>query len=59
MKKHHHWIPRFYLKYFAILGTESAKNPQIWCFSNKAGEPFQTGTRQIFNKNYLYSPKRP
>lgn len=57
IKKHNHWVPRFYLKHFSIRGTENTKNPQVWCFSNKDGEPFKTSTRQIANKNYLYAPK--
>jgi hypothetical protein len=54
-----HWVPQFYLKYFATLESHQAKNPQTWIFSKdeKDGDPKLTNIRNICAKRFLYSPR--
>lgn len=53
-----HWVPQFYLKYFATPETRNRKNPQVWIFSKDEndGNPSLTNIRNICAKRYLYSP---
>ena len=53
-----HWVPKFYLKYFATPETKTTKSPKVWIFSKdkKDGDPLLTNIRNICAKRYLYSP---
>ena len=53
-----HYVPRFYLKYFAIPETKTSMKPKVWAFSKeKDGKaPFVTGVHGIAAQRYLYSP---
>jgi len=53
-----HWVPRFYLKYFATSETQNTKEPKAWIFSKdkEDGDPVLTNIRKICAKRYLYSP---
>lgn len=53
-----HWVPQFYLKYFATPETQQTKNPQTWIFSKNEedGDPKITNIRNICAKRFLYSP---
>jgi len=31
--KNQHWVPRFYLRYFATPETRQTKEPKVWIFS--------------------------
>jgi hypothetical protein len=55
--KQQHWVPRFYLRYFATPETAAGDEPQVWILSKDEGEPKLTNIRKIATKNYLYSPK--
>ena len=57
--KKQHWVPRFYLKQFAILETKDSKIPQIWTFSKKhhdPKEPALTSIIDVASNRYMYSP---
>jgi len=54
--KRHHWIPRFYLKWFATEETLGTKSPQVYIFNRISGEPLLVSTKNIAVKNYLYAP---
>lgn len=32
--KHQHWVPQFYLCYFATPESHGTKTPQVWIFSS-------------------------
>ncbi|MDK9716892.1 MAG: DUF4238 domain-containing protein [Trichlorobacter sp.] len=53
-----HWVPQFYLKYFATPETQRTKNPKTWIFSknDEDGDPRLTNIRNICAKRFLYSP---
>lgn len=53
-----HWVPQFYLKYFATPETQGTKNPQTWIFSKDGedGNPKLTNVKNICAKRFLYSP---
>ena len=57
--KNQHWVPRFYLRYFATPETYSTNEPQIWIFSRDEndGDESITNIKNICAKRYLYSPK--
>ena len=52
-----HWVPKFYLRYFATPDTRETKNPKVWIFSKFHGDPRRTSIRNVGGQNYLYSPK--
>lgn len=54
-----HWVPQFYLKYFATPETQLTKNPQTWIFSKdeEYGDPKLTNIRNVCAKRFLYSPR--
>ncbi|MCX7148127.1 MAG: DUF4238 domain-containing protein [Rhodocyclales bacterium] len=56
--KHLHWVPEFYLRYFATPETRSAERPQVWIFSKDAsdGDESPTNIRNVCGKRYLYAP---
>jgi hypothetical protein len=51
-----HWVPKFYLKYFATPETANTGKPCVWVFPREDGDPFLTGVNGICAENYLYSP---
>jgi hypothetical protein len=50
-KKNQHWVPQFYLGYFAIPGTQ-----KIWAVPKDEGEAFITSIRNVAAQKFLYSP---
>jgi hypothetical protein len=59
--KHQHWVPQFYLSYFATPETRHSDNPQVWILSKDPadGDETLTNARNVCGKRYLYSPKQP
>jgi hypothetical protein len=59
--KHQHWVPQFYLRYFATPNTRHSDEPQVWIFSKDPGDGDETLTniRNVCGKRYLYSPIQP
>lgn len=56
--KRQHWVPRFYLKYFATPDSQSGME-RVWIFNRKGeGEPTLTNITNIAAENHLYSPRR-
>ncbi len=55
---HQHWVPRFYLNYFATPETRTTKTPRAWIFSKNFndGDEKLTAVTRICGKKYLYSP---
>jgi Protein of unknown function (DUF4238) len=58
--KHQHWVPQFYLRYFATPETRDSDKPQVWIFSKdqEDGNEKLTSVRNVCGKRYLYSPKQ-
>jgi len=56
--KHQHWVPQFYLRYFATPDTREAAMPKIWLFDKKQPdlERAPTAVRNVCGKRYLYTP---
>lgn len=56
--KHQHWVPQFYLRYFATSETRDSDQPQVWIFSRDPadGDEVLTNVRNVCGKRYLYSP---
>lgn len=52
-----HWVPLFYLRYFATPETRESDNPQGWFFSKHEGDPGIVNLRKICAQRHLYSPK--
>jgi hypothetical protein len=57
--KHPHWVPCFYLKYFATPETRETSEPQVWILSKDEGGPSLVNIKKIAQQRYLYSPKTP
>lgn len=59
--KHQHWVPQFYLRYFATPESRDSKTPQVWIFSKEHddGDEQLTSVRNVCGKRYLYSPPQP
>ncbi len=57
--KRQHWVPKFYLKYFATNGTRDSANPKVYVFDKKSEKPKPrlTSTTSICGQRYLYSPQ--
>lgn len=55
--KKQHWVPRFYLQYFAIPETRDTDNPQSWILSKNEGDPHIVNSKDIAAQRYLYSPQ--
>jgi len=53
--KRHHWIPQFYLKWFATPETAGAKRPQVYIYHRVSGEPEVVSIQNIAVKKYLYN----
>ena len=56
-KKNQHWVPRFYLKHFAVPETASDKNPKAWAWCVNDADSILTGINGLCSSRYLYSPK--
>ncbi len=56
--KHQHWVPQFYLRYFATPESRGTKTPQVWIFSkhDEDGDERLTHVRNVCGKRYLYTP---
>jgi hypothetical protein len=57
--KKQHWVPRFYLKEFAIPETKNSKIPQLWAFSKNHSDRKEPSQISIFDaacSRYMYSP---
>ncbi len=55
--KKQHWVPRFYLKHFAIPETRNSKTPQVYIFSKGDSDPKIVSIRDIAARRFLYSPE--
>lgn len=55
-----HWVPKFYLRYFATPQTRETDAPQVWIFSKRDedGDEKLTHVRNVCAKRFLYSPLR-
>lgn len=58
--KHQHWVPQFYLRYFATADTRDSDTPQVWIFSksHEDADEALTSIRNVCGKRYLYAPKQ-
>lgn len=56
--KRQHWVPQFYLRYFATEDTRDSKNPQVWAtpVEVETGPEFKVNVQRIAAKSFLYSP---
>lgn len=55
---HQHWVPQFYMRYFATPESRDSKIPKVWIFSkhsNDGDEQLQS-VRKVCGKRYLYTP---
>jgi hypothetical protein len=57
--KHQHWVPQFYLNYFATPETRDTNGEQVWIIdkASDSRESKLTSVRNVCGKRYLYSPK--
>jgi hypothetical protein len=55
--KRQHWVPSFYLRYFAVSDTPESPE-QVWILHRKEGRAKLTAIRNIAVEKYLYTPKR-
>jgi hypothetical protein len=58
--KHQHWVPQFYLNYFATEGSRHTSRPQVWIFSKDEadGDEKLCSVRNVCGQRYLYSPRQ-
>lgn len=56
--KHQHWVPQFYLRYFATPQSRGTSAPQVWIFPkhDADGDEQLTHVRNVCGKRYLYTP---
>ncbi len=56
--KHQHWVPQFYLRYYATPESRCTSQPQVWIFSkdDSDGDEKITNVRNVCGQRYLYSP---
>jgi hypothetical protein len=59
--KNQHWVPQFYLRYFATPDSRSSKVPQVRILSKLTsdGNKPPTNVRNVCGKRYLYTPIEP
>lgn len=57
--KNQHWVPQFYLRYFATPESHTSDEPKVWIFSKNEldGDEAITNIKNICAKRFLYSPK--
>jgi hypothetical protein len=53
--RNQHWVPQFYLRYFATPETRDTPHPKIWAFPVKEGEEFVANVRNVAAKRDLYN----
>ena len=53
--KRQHWVPRFYLRYFATPETRDSKKPRMWIFDKAGSDPTLTSIKNVAQQRYLYS----
>lgn len=54
-----HWVPQFYLNYFATPATRDSKIPKVclWDLDTGRSIPGATSSRNVCGQRYLYSPE--
>ena len=57
LPRRQHWVPRFYLRFFATPETIEGDDPQVWLLSKDEGDPVLTNVKNVAARRYLYSPK--
>lgn len=57
--KHQHWVPQFYLKYFATPESRDTDGEQVWIIdrTHDTRQSRLTSVRNVCGKRYLYSPE--
>jgi len=55
LPKQQHWVPRFYLRFFATPETAGGDEPQVWLLSKDEGGPVLTNIKKVATQRYLYS----
>lgn len=55
--KQQHWVPCFYLRFFATPESAEKGDPKVWLLSKDEGDPLLTNVKNVANSHYLYSPK--
>ncbi len=53
--RNQHWVPQFYLRYFATPESRDTHHPKIWAFPVQEGEEFCTTTRNVAAQRDLYA----
>jgi len=59
ISKKQHWVPRFYLKQFAVPETKDSKIPKVWAFSKEhrdPKEPALISIKDAASSRFMYSP---
>jgi len=54
-----HWIPQFYLRYFAVPGSQKGRE-QVWAISRNKNDPLgptRPHVKRVAAEKFLYSPK--
>ena len=57
LPKQQHWVPRFYLRFFATPETAGGDEPQVWLLSKDEGDPILANVKKVAAQRYLYSPR--
>ena len=57
LPKQQHWVPKFYLRFFATPETAGGDEPQVWLLPKDEGQPILANVKNVAAKRYLYSPK--
>lgn len=53
--RNQHWVPQFYLRYFATSDSRETGKPQIWALPVDEGDEFLTNPRNIAAQRDLYA----
>jgi hypothetical protein len=53
--RNQHWLPQFYLRYFAVPGYRNKKNAKIWLTDIDADEVSEEKVREVAASEFLYS----
>jgi len=59
--KNQHWVPQFYLRYFATPDTRDTKLPKVWRLDalSETSDTALMAVENVCGKRYLYSPVDP
>jgi hypothetical protein len=57
--RRHHWVPRFYLKNFAIPETINSKSPKVWALPRREGEEKPISITKVGVQKDLYTLSTP